>query len=393
MKGLVRKLELPEFEGQGWQSQYPELRQLCRFCCGSAMSSAELEQQAKSLVRQGQRTKAAALAVAHGDAGFACSALLSGSSSAAHKLLAIGIRGFAKGDYDQDWNETCKIIAEDLHDPYARAMMAFVGSRDWSSILEETSLPLTDRVCVALMHLEDDALTEYLTKTTAEAIRVGDVEGVVLTGLTERAMDLFQNYIIKFDDVQTAALAMSFTSPRYVTDDRHEYWKESYRYAIQSWRMHHARIRFDIQATKLSKTSDGRITIAPPPRQITLRCNYCERPLAHVDKEEDEPTTTEGVRPSEGNPLSGPGAASGTVCLRCGRHLPRCGVCLKWLGVPDPTSRGMVAAAEDRDAMAGFLNFCMSCNHGFHAQHAREWFALHQICPVPECHCLCGAGA
>lgn len=388
---------------QGLDTEFPELRQLCLFCCGSHKSSTELETRVKSLVRRGQRNKAAALAVFHGNAGVACSALLSSPASSAHKTLAMGIRGSAKGDYDEDWNETCKIIAKDLDDPYARAMMAFVGGGNWFSILEETSLPLNDRVEVALMHLPDDALTKYLNSTTAAAIRDGDLEGIVLTGLTEQAMDLFQMYINRFNDVQTPALAMAFTSPRYINDARHSQWKESYRHTIQSWNLSHARIRFDIQATKLSRTSAGRITIAPPPRQISLRCTYCERPLARSGSEEDHAATNEGVHPTDHHPLAGRGPTSGTVCLKCGRHLPRCGVCMKWLGVPDPSSRGVVAAAttaraeghgsdQEQDLMAGFLTFCMSCNHAFHARHAREWFGLHRVCPVSECRCLCGLG-
>ena len=409
VKKLARELGLLDLGAQGQDTAFSELRQLCLFCCGAAKSSTELETLAKSLVRRGQRNKAAALAVFHGNAGFACSALLTTPTSSAHKLLAMGIRGFAKGDYDEEWNETCKIIAKDLDDPYARAMMAFVGSGDWYSILEETSLPLSDRVGVALMHLPDDALTKYLNTATTNAIRNGDLEGIVLTGLTEQGMDLFQNYITKSNDVQTAVLAMSFTSPRYITDERHTHWKETYRHAIQSWNMAHARIRFDIQATKLSRTSAGRITIAPPPRQISLRCTYCERPLARSETEDDDPTINEGVHPTDHHPLAARRAAPGTVCLTCGRRLPRCGVCMKWLGVPDPTSRGAVAtttataaaaAAPDghgpnpeQDPMAGFLTFCMACNHGFHAQHARDWFALHRVCPVSECRCLCGVGA
>lgn len=383
------------FEAQGLKTDFPELRQLCLFNCGLAISSADLELVAKDLVRQGQRTKAAALALFHGNAGFACSALLSGRSSPAHKLLAMGIRGFAKGDYDDDWNQTCKNIAEDLDDPYSRAMMAFVGSGDWYSVLDETALPLSNRVGVALMHLPDDALTAYLNQTSADAIREGDIEGIVLTGLTEQAMDLFQNYVIKYNDVQSAALAMALTSPRYFIDDRLEQWKESYRYSIQSWKMHHARIRFDIQTTRLSKTSDGRITIKPPPRQVTLRCNYCERPLARSDNGRDDSTIGEGAHITDGHPLGGYGATSGTACPSCGRHLPRCGVCMRWLGMPDPTSRGGIAASatQDQDPMAGFLNFCMTCKHGCHADHARDWFSLHQVCPVPECQCFCGVGA
>jgi len=35
------------------------------------------------------------------------------------------------------------------------------------------------------------------------------------------------------------------------------------------------------------------------------------------------------------------------------------------------------------------FNFCLSCNHGMHAGHAKEWFERHTVCPVPDCECSC----
>ena len=47
------------------------------------------------------------------------------------------------------------------------------------------------------------------------------------------------------------------------------------------------------------------------------------------------------------------------------------------------------------EAMHKFTVMCMKCGHGFHAEHARQWFdgvdgrAGHNICPIPSCQCLC----
>jgi hypothetical protein len=40
-------------------------------------------------------------------------------------------------------------------------------------------------------------------------------------------------------------------------------------------------------------------------------------------------------------------------------------------------------------ADANRFNFCLSCNHGMHAGHAKDWFSRHKVCPVPDCECSC----
>jgi hypothetical protein len=35
------------------------------------------------------------------------------------------------------------------------------------------------------------------------------------------------------------------------------------------------------------------------------------------------------------------------------------------------------------------FNFCLNCNHGMHAGHAKDWFSRHKVCPVPDCECNC----
>ncbi|KAI9809514.1 MAG: hypothetical protein M1827_006820 [Pycnora praestabilis] len=383
----------------GVSTDYPEHRQYCLALCGWAFPMSQLKTIAQELVKQGKHTKAAAWAVFHNQPKLAMTALSKGNES--HKLLALGIAGFnniggaTNEGNDEEWAELCNDIAHSLHDPYSKAILTLVSKGDWSSVIEQTSLPLRDRVGVALRFLDDNELTTFLNDLTAESIRQGDIEGIYLTGLTEEGMDLFQTYITKTGDVQTAVLAMSFTNPLFVKDYRFEFWRESYRSSIDTWKMHTRRARFDVLSTRKSVTYDGRVLIQPPPRQVTLACNYCSQSVAYASRD-DESTTSNAATVGEasttvtnGNPLGGPGATSGTVCPKCKRHLPRCAVCMHWLGMPDPSTPGGAAAVEGEDRMARFINFCMACNHGFHAHHARDWFAKNKNCPVPECGCVC----
>ncbi|PLB45674.1 WD40 repeat-like protein [Aspergillus steynii IBT 23096] len=398
---MVREtLRLPE--AKGCETNYAEHRRLCLRLCGATQSHRELEDTVMALAAENQHTKAAALAVFQDEAKLAYLALRSHSPTQAHKLLAMAIAGAAKGDTDSDWEDTCVEIAKELTDPYARAILALVSKGDWKSVIQETTLPLKYRIEVALRWLPDDELTPYLNETTEEAIRQGDIEGIVLTGLGHSAMDLFQSYINKFSDVQTPVLAMSHSVPRFINNHpnraRFETWREAYRWQINSWKLQLERARFDVGSRKFAVTWDGQKLIEPPRQQVSLTCNYCTRPLTQHDASSQlSPSATgEVVHPTPGNPL-GTAAMSGMICPRCGRHMPRCGVCTLWLGSPDPMSKAALAAdagqeprrPSETELMRRFIVFCINCNHGFHAHHAREWFAKHRVCPVAECNCIC----
>ena len=370
---------------------------------------------------QRRHTKAAALAVFQDETRLAYLALRTNEPTQAHKLLAMAIAGASKGETDSDWEETCAEIAKELTDPYARAILALVSKGDWKEVIQETTLPLKYRAEVALRWLPDEDLSQYLLDATRNAIRQGDIEGVVLTGLGTAAMDLFQSYISKFNDVQTPVLAMSHTVPRFVTDSsnqlRFEAWRETYRLQMNSWKLHLDRARFDVMSRKFAVTWDGRKLTKPPHQQVSLICTYCTRPLSQSEassapQSNDSSTGIGGgetTHPTTGNPL-GSANMSGTACPKCGRHMPRCGVCSLWLGSTDPMARsrpsipaanatggaGTGAAREgdsrralEDEVMKRFAAFCIRCNHGFHADHAREWFQKHRICPVAECNCIC----
>lgn len=435
-KGLAAKLQIPA--GKGCDTNFPAHRQLCLHTCGLAVSVEELETVVKRLVSEGQHTKAAALAVFSDEPKLAYHALRNKNSNQAHKMLAMAIAGAARGAQDDDWEETCASLAEELTDPYARAILALVRKGEWDAVIEETSLPLKYRVGVALRWLSDRSLTAYIGKVTREAIRHGDIEGIVLTGLSHLSLDLFQNYIRKFHDLQTAVLALSFTVPRYVDEEhyvrRFESWRATYREQLNAWGLKTERVRFDIQSRKLAVTYDGQRLIPPAKDQISLVCNYCSRSTSRGDHGESRPdgshgaavgtTTADTTHLTERNRLDVPdmdAAAVGTVCPKCRKHLPRCSICLMWLGMPDPSyirnatnmaasistigtthnhNRNLLATTTQRqldngttvdrqDLLGNMITFCASCGHGYHADHASEWFAKHRVCPVADCACVC----
>lgn len=407
---LCDKLDLPDFRMV--ESAAPNHRRLCLYTCGLGLPYEKLEATVKDFVRQGQNTKAAALAIIHDQAKLAFQALRSGNASQAQRELSLALAGYNKGVIDDTWEETVRDIKSDLDDPYARAILALVSYGDWHDVLAETSLPLRDRVGIALMYLDDDELTHYITDNAAECIQEGDIEGIVLTGLTEQAVPLFENFIRKFSDLQTAILAMSFTCPNYFTDPRVDLWRQTYRSQLNSWRMFIPRVHFDVQSTKLSVSLGGKAEIQPPSRQVSIRCNNCDQALHRKSSRVLLPSSYDSSGTHQGSIFGD--AKSGTVCPKCGRHMPSCVICMQWLGMPDPHSRGAVEEVKreveaekdgiaEIDPLGKFLTVCRRCWHMSHGAHSREWFegrfnertqewiGGHDKCPVPGCNCTCRA--
>ena len=145
------------------------------------------------------------------------------------KLMSAVLAGFQPDSPNENptWRQLCESLSLDMEDqPYLRAIFAYISSNDWFRVLNEPKLSLKERVSVALRVLPDDSLTQYLNKLTEQLIREGDVEGVLLTGLTGRAVDLLEQTVNRYGDVQTASLVMSFVVPRHFKDKRVEDWIE-----------------------------------------------------------------------------------------------------------------------------------------------------------------------
>ncbi|KAI9884618.1 MAG: hypothetical protein M1823_003605 [Watsoniomyces obsoletus] len=405
VRAINKRHNWPAFKGV--TTAYPELRQLCLGICGYSSSPEEFEKEMQRLLAEESRTKAAAWALLHGYSKRAVEAVMQGND--AEKLIAMALAAFYNTGTKQDdtgpLSDLCNDLSEKTIDPWSRAILGLVSTENWKTVIDEASLPLRDRIDVAFKHLNDEELTLFLEELTNDCVREGDIEGIWLTGITEEAADLFQNYIIRHNDVQTAVLVMSYSIPVYFDDDRFQHWRETYCHNLKRYKLHVQRCHYVVQHTKRSKTRDGVPLVKPPPRQFYIKCNYCERPVVKVDDPtikagNASSTTTAGAvkRPTSVNvrPANPPPnqrrAGGGLVCPGCGRHMPRCGVCMLWLGIPRedrPDKPG--GKAGGKDPLTHFMTFCNTCHHGFHSDHANQWFAKHQMCPVAECKCLCAA--
>ncbi|TVY79402.1 SEH-associated protein 4 [Fusarium oxysporum f. sp. cubense] len=394
---FCKKNHLPKFNGA--DTKWPAHRQLCLEICGWGDSE---KHDPKGRNRKADpeypttiHTMAAARALFTGDHKEAIQILKKASTahpellfvSLALQLMGSGDSTPAKNKEQLDFDEA---VASKT-DPYLRAISSLIATGDWTAIASQLSLPLSDRVYVAIRNFDDDQLTQWLNEQITLAIADGDIEGIVLTGITEPMVDIFARYIQKFHDVQTATLVLSICAPRYIDDIRCRVWRNTYRAHLQRHKLFFQRTKFDVESTKRSKR-DGIPKLKPPSRQIALRCVFCDAETSLANNANQPPhlggaSSAQAASALESrNPLLATSINAGVSCPNCGRHLPRCVVCLEIVGVP----RSDKPEEKSESKMAGqFPTFCLRCEHVLHLDHARQWFARHVECPVPECRCRC----
>ncbi|KAK6363369.1 hypothetical protein TWF730_000802 [Orbilia blumenaviensis] len=386
------------------ETRYPEQRILGLAMCGWDFNSdSDLEAALEKFEKKQQFEKSAGWALFHGNIERCIKALSMGKTEM--KLMSTAVAGYnshrisgEKGGISENtiWKDLCREMATHMHDPYSRAIFAYVSNGDWQDVLDgSTGLPIRERLGIALRFLEDDELSAYIDDFTMMVIRDGEPEGILLTGVTEKAIDLLQVYVNKTGDVQTAALVASFAVPKYFVDHRVDLWVDSYRELLDRWKFWQIRANFDIKRREISTNKKGASLIESLPRQIYVRCNFCDRKVAHRS---EIPTTRFKDGQQVTIPVSQSTQASfplqkAIVCPNCRKPLPRCAICLLYLGTPNTrvirnnnSSSHNIGKGEKVDDMYDkWFNFCLICNHGSHAGHAKEWFSKHTLCPVPEC--------
>jgi len=201
-----------------------------------------------------------------------------------------------------------------------------------------------------------------------------------VTGLTKRGMDILQGHVDRSGDVQTAAILSSYACPFKFTDPRAERWVQAYRDLLDGFKLHHHRVRFDIERGGLWQDAvqyGDRNPVEWAPSQILIRCNYCNKPVTN---------TAPGAAPKH----------RPTTCANCSRALPRCSVCLMTLSiVPDAARDVELAYSPVKDTIDDAIVICQTCRHGGHASHILDWFfgddgvRSHGMCAVANCDCRC----
>ncbi|KAI1320079.1 hypothetical protein EDD11_002051 [Mortierella claussenii] len=420
--------------------------------CGSELLRSDLKKTVEKLEGEGSYEVAAGWAFFHGELDLAIEVLSRGDDKL--KLMSIVVAGFTRNHTsnmplgglggnnekasNSAWRAQCRSHSQAQSNPYIRAIFSYIASGDWRDVLDEKSLSLADRVGVALRFLSDDELMVYIESTAKVLINSGEIDGIILTGLTETGLDLITNYVNRTGDIQTAALASSVAVPRYFKDPRVEEWIEGYRDLLDRWQLYYTRARFDIargrciQQSTLSGVSAADMT----PTQIYVRCNFCNQSIARnllipgvrgrdgrrmivqggggpgaggvhggVGLHGHDKQSSMGGMGGQaagavpGAPGAGPSASSSkaVVCPSCSKPLPRCAICLLHLGVPAEgnaslgawSSLGHNVTGEKPTSFDLWFTWCQTCRHGGHAMHMAEWFDRHTQCPVSDCNCLC----
>ncbi|KAK4457943.1 SEH-associated protein 4 [Cladorrhinum samala] len=406
LNSINKKLNIPKFDGTV-TTKWPHHRELCVGMCGWGLSyEAEFHeaQSALSLNKDSTwHTMVAAHALFRGDTKGAVQVLKKASSEhpgllfISLALQLMGKTGNLKEALDFDERVASKT------DPYLRAISSIIATSDWTMIANQRSLPLRDRVYIALRNFSDEDLSRWLEKELSIAITTGNIEGIVLTGITDPLVDILARYVQKFHDIQTAALLISICSPRFIDDIRATAFRTAYRSYLQQHHSFFLRAKFDVESTKRSK-HHGRPTVKLPGKQIAMRCVYCDSEASRISRQSAaggsqtpnfmkpaNPPTPSGRTnepPPSSNVFTEKMVAAGISCPTCKRHLPRCVVCLEIVGLPRSDKPELSKDPQVRSA-ARFPTFCMQCKHVLHLDHARAWFKRHRECPVPECRCKC----
>jgi hypothetical protein len=179
--------------------------------------------------------------------------------------------------------EYCKQLIPRLADPHLRALITRLTSEQWTDVLAQPGLPFRERIAIALHFLDDAGLSAYLQRMSDECRSRGDIEGLLLTGVTSSsAADLLQTWLDRTGDIQTVAV-MAAWMPLDMQIDR---WTDAYRGLLDAWRMFHERVEFDMERGDiLGRLQQTGISDQArwAPKTVLIRCNYCQKTLDGPD--------------------------------------------------------------------------------------------------------------
>lgn len=356
---------------------------------GFSVEKSAITSHTRELVSHGARREASLLALIFGDLPAAIEALsMSSSGEPDLKSLSLLVRtkrtstdSFPEAT-NQELASYIQGTMKKKQNSFQNAIIIYCSTGSLSQILERVpSLPLRYRLAIALKALDDDKLGKYLIESYDSILRSGNLEAVVLVGLGDQTVPIYENYLKRTYDLQSVVLATAFTAPKFLRNARITQWRLRYRDQLNIWKLYIVRMHFDRLSMALSKSWTGETLIHPPSRSFVIKCHSCEQPIdpATLNK------SSSGTKKSRSG-ISG-GREVGIACPKCKTHLPRCVICDLWQGI-DATEI-FHGDQKDDTAFSSSLAICLTCNHMSHHGHQQEWFKKHSECPAPDCKCRC----
>ncbi|KHJ35901.1 putative wd repeat domain-containing protein [Erysiphe necator] len=379
------------FDFDKTETARPHHRILCLAICDCLRTEYEVLEEIETLVAMGDLAKAAGIALLEEKPKLSVEILKYAGSE--YLFLAMALEMKIKTDTSlltpvSDWKQALDNESSLKNNPYIRAIYRFVSIGSWESVAEERQLPMRRRLAIALRYFADEQLTEWLESEMQESIDTGDIEGIILSGITDPAVSVLAKYVEISGDFQTAILVLSFCYPRYLENVCCDAWRDAYRAFLNRHKRFIDRVKFDQASIKKSRDRDGNPIFKPSPRQVTIRCLNCEKTTANDLLTSN--TWDSASSFTTGNPLINAGINAGFKCPRCGVSLPRCAVCLHHvLGKPQSENPELLKNPTSSESAINFPSFCMKCRHVMHLEHAILWFSKHEECPIAECQCRC----
>ncbi|GFT39799.1 GATOR complex protein MIOS [Nephila pilipes] len=360
--------------------------QLCGW--GADFDSNSFSKFLERLEIDGQYSRAATIAVFNLELRKAIKILSKGAlcrsyrGSADLNAVAMGLAGYTQ-EKTALWREVSSSLKSHLVDPYLRAMFAFLTAEEdnFEEILSEAQIAVQDRMAFACLYLNDRKLADFLDGLKKQMTETGNLDGILLTGLTNDGLSLIQRYVDTTGDVQTASLIVLHTLPNQMSkDNRAIAWVSSYRDLLDTWMLWKQRAMFDVNW--FSKNTQAN----KPTQQVFVSCNFCRRSVSNFIQSRHAELARSAQPPITANRKI-------TCCPGCRKPLPRCTLCLCHMGTPAGIHwQRPIQTGSEKKRLANFsdwLTWCQTCRHGGHSVHLLEWFKHHNECPVTGCMCKC----
>ncbi|KAF8781655.1 GATOR complex protein MIOS like protein [Argiope bruennichi] len=360
--------------------------QLCGW--GADLESNSFSKFLDRLEIDGQFSRAATIAVFNLEMRKAIRILSKGASSRNYRgsvdlnAVAMGLAGYTQ-EKTALWREVSSSLKSNLVDPYLRAMFAYLTAEDdnFEEILNEQQIAVQDRMAFACLYLNDRKLVDFLEGLRKKMTETGNLDGILLTGLTNDGLSLIERYVDTTGDVQTASLIVLHTLPSQVCKDpRAKAWVASYRDLLDTWMLWKQRAMFDVN------WYNKNTLVHKPSQQVFVSCNFCRKSVSNYFSYRPSDGTRNAQTPISANRKI-------TCCPGCRKPLPRCSLCLCHMGTPAGLHwQRQIDTGSDRKKLSNFsdwLTWCQTCRHGGHSVHILEWFKNHNECPVTGCMCKC----